>query len=73
MELFNIKPNFEEMNNAELRAYVLENREDQTAFYALIDRLTSEANPQTFAMAKSDVEVEEVNRLIEEKIQRKKL
>ncbi|EAZ88817.1 DUF6887 family protein [Crocosphaera chwakensis] len=35
------KPNFQTMNQAELRAYVLAHREDTEAFYALVDRLKS--------------------------------
>jgi hypothetical protein len=40
-----MKPNFMTMNTSELRAYVLEHRDDQDAFYALMDRLN--ANPPT--------------------------
>ncbi|NES74354.1 MULTISPECIES: DUF6887 family protein [Okeania] len=34
-------PNFQTMNESELRAYVLAHRDDTEAFYALADRLTS--------------------------------
>lgn len=34
-------PNFQGMNESELRAYVLAHREDTEAFYALADRLKS--------------------------------
>lgn len=34
-----IKPNFNKMNQTELQAYVLANRDDREAFYALADRL----------------------------------
>jgi hypothetical protein len=37
-------PNFVEMSKAELRAYVLENRSDQDAFYALADRISADPN-----------------------------
>lgn len=33
------KPNFQAMNKKELRAYVLTHREDNEAFYALVDKL----------------------------------
>ena len=33
-----MKPNFETMNKAQLRAYVLEHREDQEALRALMSR-----------------------------------
>ena len=36
------KPNFQTMNQAELRAYVLSHRDDSEAFYALCDRLKSQ-------------------------------
>ena len=34
-------PNFQTMNESELRAYVLAHRDDTEAFYALADRLKS--------------------------------
>ncbi|ELR97989.1 hypothetical protein [Gloeocapsa sp. PCC 73106] len=34
-------PNFQMMNDSELRAYVLSHRENTEAFYALADRLKS--------------------------------
>ncbi|MGK7902223.1 MAG: hypothetical protein AB4352_12585 [Hormoscilla sp.] len=34
-----MKPNFQEMNRKELRAYMLANRDDDDAFYAYMDRL----------------------------------
>jgi hypothetical protein len=34
-------PNFQTMNESQLRAYVLSHREDTEAFYALADRLKS--------------------------------
>ena len=39
-----MNPNFQEMSLKELRTYVLEHREDDQAFYALVDR-TEAANP----------------------------
>jgi hypothetical protein len=36
------KANFQAMTKQELRAYVLEHRDDQEAFYALADKLTEE-------------------------------
>ena len=38
MGLFVMKPDFQSMSVKELRAYVLEHREDDEAFYALVDR-----------------------------------
>ena len=40
------KPNFTTMTQAQLRAYVLEHREDKEAFYALADRI--ESRPSAF-------------------------
>ena len=40
-----MKPNFTTMNTSELRTYVLEHRDDQEAFYTLMDRLN--ASPPT--------------------------
>lgn len=39
---------FETMSVAELRAYVLEHREDETAFHALVDRLTENGTGETY-------------------------
>ena len=36
-----IKPDFEKMTRAELKAYMLENRSDDEAFHAYIDLYTS--------------------------------
>jgi hypothetical protein len=38
------QPNFTEMTKPELRAYVLQHRNDQDAFYALADRISSDPN-----------------------------
>ena len=38
------QPNFQAMSQKELHHYVLSHREDQTAFYAYIDRLHAEGN-----------------------------
>jgi hypothetical protein len=39
-----MKPNFQAMSKAELRAYVLEHRNDAEAFHALADRITANPN-----------------------------
>lgn len=36
------KPDFQEMNRKELLAYFFEHRDDQIAFYALMDKLATE-------------------------------
>jgi hypothetical protein len=37
------RPNFQQMNQKELHAYVMTHREDQEAFYAYVDKLHAEA------------------------------
>ncbi len=39
------KPDFKAMSTQELRAYVLEHREDNEAFYALSDRIKEQGKP----------------------------
>jgi hypothetical protein len=62
-----MKPNFETMNKAQLRAYVLEHREDQEALRALMSRRdpngvqynfpnTEEGREQTKAVIKRKIE-----------------
>ena len=38
------QPDFQVMSQKELQRYVLSHREDQSAFYAYVDRLNAEAN-----------------------------
>jgi hypothetical protein len=38
-----IQPNFEAMSRKELRAYILEHRDDEYAFRVYLDRITAEA------------------------------
>ena len=38
------QPDFQAMSQKELQRYVLSRREDQTAFYAYVDKLNAEAN-----------------------------
>jgi hypothetical protein len=43
-----MKTDFNVMNKAELRTYVLEHREDRDAFQALADRIYANPNPQWY-------------------------
>jgi hypothetical protein len=43
-----MKPDFNAMTKAELRAYVLAHRQDQEAFQALADRIYANPNPQWY-------------------------
>ncbi|MEH1958509.1 MAG: hypothetical protein V7L05_01115 [Nostoc sp.] len=38
------KPNFAAMSKSQLKAYLLEHRNDAEAFHALMDKITSEPN-----------------------------
>lgn len=42
-------PDFKIMSVAELRTYVLEHREDETAFHALVDRLTENGTGEFYS------------------------
>lgn len=44
------KPNFEKMTKAELRAYVLEHRNDIEAFHVLMSKLTIEPGTKITSM-----------------------
>jgi hypothetical protein len=43
-----MKPDFNVMTKSELRAYVLEHRDDTEAFEALADRIYANPNPQWY-------------------------
>jgi hypothetical protein len=63
------KPNFDTMNEAELRSYVYEHREDQEAFYAFVDRL--QAKPRGVVYPAS-MTPEEIQQVILERVQQLK-
>jgi putative heme degradation protein len=46
MDIFDMKPNFDTMSKAELRAYVLAHRNDQEAFHKLVDRFKADSKNQ---------------------------
>ena len=46
-----MKIDFNNMSKAELRAYLVAYPSDTEAFYAFIDRFTSNASPETFGLA----------------------
>lgn len=60
---------FNTMMKSELRAYVIAHPKDRVAFYAFVDRLTSEASPETFDLPNSIAEIEEVETLIRQKLE----
>ena len=63
-----MKINFNAMTKGELRAYLLEHPNDQTAFYAFVDRFTAEASSTKYSMAQSPEEIQEVDNLIQQKL-----
>ncbi|MCY7273425.1 MAG: hypothetical protein LH702_06690 [Phormidesmis sp. CAN_BIN44] len=63
------KPNFAEMTKVDLRAYLVAHPSDQEAFHAFVDRFTADASPETYAMPQSKAEIEEVAKLIQQKVE----
>ncbi len=49
-----MQPDYAAMSFKELRAYVLKHHEDQAAFYALADRITSNPNLKSYTIADID-------------------
>lgn len=45
-----MNPDFNTMTKAELRAYVVANQRDRTAFYTFVDRFTANVSSETFAL-----------------------
>lgn len=66
-----MKPNFLAMTKTQLRAYLVSHPNDQEAFYAFVDRFTVQES-ETFAMPKSQSEVEAVANLIQKKVEQTK-
>jgi len=62
------KPNFTTMSQAQLRAYVLEHREDKEAFHALADRI--ESRPSVFKHPAS-MSPEDIQQAVLELIQKR--
>jgi non-homologous end joining protein Ku len=52
------KQNFDAMSKAELRAYVIAHQDDQEAFYALADRLTSKPPTATYPASMTPDEIQ---------------
>jgi hypothetical protein len=62
-----MKSNFQTMTMRELKKYVLEHRNDQTAFQALMDRVDSQAQAQVY----QDVDVQQFSTLINQHLHKK--
>jgi hypothetical protein len=57
-----MKPNFQTMTLRELKKYVLEYRNDQTAFQALMDRVDSQTRDQVY----NEVDVQQFSKLVDQ-------
>lgn len=67
-----MKPDFTTMTKVELRAYVVANPGDRSAFYAFVDRFTANISSETFAVPKSPDEVEVIEKLVQQKVEQLK-
>jgi hypothetical protein len=67
-----MNPDFTTMTKVELRAYVIANPRDRTAFYTFVDRFTANASPETFALPQSPDEFEQVAKLVQQKVEQMK-
>ena len=65
-----IKPDLKSVTKTELRAYVIAHPEDKDAFRIFVDRFTAEASSETYAVPQSKAEVEEVESLIQQRVQK---
>ena len=63
---------FNTMDKAELRAYVIKHPNDKIAFQTFVDRYTAAAPSILYSMAKSPEEVKEVDTLIQQKLNKAK-
>ncbi|CAN1209406.1 DUF6887 domain-containing protein [Tumidithrix helvetica PCC 7403] len=67
-----MKPDFNNMTKAELRAYVIAHPGDKVAFRIFVDRFTTNASPETFGVPQSKSETVEVENLIQQRVQQLK-
>jgi len=66
-----MKPDYNTMTKAELRAYVIANRSDREAFYQLVDRLKADSQNQVIhPFPKSLEDVAKVKTIIQEQIRK---
>lgn len=63
------KPDFTTMTKRELRAYVVAHPDDHTAFHTFVDRFTADAPSQVFDIPQSPQEIQDVERLIRQKLE----
>ncbi|NJL37702.1 MAG: hypothetical protein HC840_19435 [Leptolyngbyaceae cyanobacterium RM2_2_4] len=65
----NVKPDFATMTAIELRAYVLEHRDDEEALHAYLDKLHAE-NPSSQVYEPEDNVTEAITEYLEKRRQR---
>jgi hypothetical protein len=71
MDLFDMKPDFDNMSKAELRAYIVAHRNDQEAFYKFVDRFKADSNdPGWHPCPKTPEDWAKVPELIQEQIKK---
>jgi hypothetical protein len=61
-------PDFQAMSVTELRAYVLEHREDETAFHALVDRLSENGTDEVYPYPNSPETIEILREAIRKRL-----
>jgi hypothetical protein len=66
MELRDMKPNLAAMSRKELRDYLLKHRDDDEAFYALMDKLNQQPNRIWFPALKTIDELKHFPDLLEQ-------
>ena len=59
---------FNNMTKAEIRAYLVKNPGDKSAFEAFVDSYTAEASSTIYPMAESPEELQKVENLIKQKV-----
>ena len=67
-----MNPDFTTMIKVELRAYVVANPRDRSAFYAFVDRFTANVSSETFAVPQSLDEVEAIEKLVQQEVEQLK-
>jgi hypothetical protein len=63
-----MKPDIQTMSTADLRSYVLENRDDKEAFQALMDRLNANVQATTYPCPNTPENIETMRKAIREKL-----
>ena len=64
-----MKPDFNAISKAELRAYVIAHPKDKEVFEIFVDRFTADAPSETFEIPKSQADMEAVESLIQQRVQ----